>query len=90
MCWMSLCLLHFSISMSLFLSQSSGLICDPVAAVLKSATCTHTATGLENFWEWPSLFCFASLFYWDGPAVLYSLLVILPHFRQLLLHLNSK
>lgn len=36
-------------SMSLILSQSSSLICDPVTAVLKSATCTHTAPGLENF-----------------------------------------
>lgn len=44
-------LLHFSISMVLILSQSSGLICDPVAAVLKSATCSHTAASLENFGE---------------------------------------
>lgn len=51
MCWMSLCLLHFSISIILIISQSSSLICDPVAAVLKSATCTHTATSLENFGE---------------------------------------
>lgn len=51
MCRMSLCLLYFSISMILILSQSSSLICDPVAAVFKSATCTHTAASLKNSGE---------------------------------------
>lgn len=50
-CWMSLCLFHFSMNMILILSQSSSLICDPVAAVLKCATCTHTAPSLENCGE---------------------------------------
>lgn len=51
MCWMSLHLLHFSISMILIISQSSSLICDPVAAVIKSATRTHTAASLKNSGE---------------------------------------
>lgn len=50
-CWMSLCLLCFSMSVILILSQSLRLFCDPGAAVLKSATYSHTATIPENFRE---------------------------------------
>lgn len=82
LCEGSVCLLHFSISMVLILPQSSGLICDPVAAVFKSATCTHTAAGLESFGE-------VAITVPLSPYLLF-LLVIPPHFRQLLLHLNSK
>jgi len=35
----------------LILSQSLRLFCDPVAAVLESAACSHTATSLENLRE---------------------------------------
>lgn len=50
-CWMSLCLICFSISVILILSQSSRVFCDAVAAVLKSVLCSHTATSLGNFGE---------------------------------------
>lgn len=78
-------------SMSLILSQSFNLMCDPVAAVLKSATSTHTAAGLENFGEVAITvpLCLPVLLGWTCccsiVTVGYS-----PRFRQLLLHLNSK
>lgn len=72
MCWMSLCLLFFSVSVILILSQSLRLFCDTVAAVLKSVMYSHTATILENFGEATITACASlppsSLFGWDGPA----------------------
>lgn len=41
----------FSVSVFLILSQSLRVFCDPVAALLKSATYSHAATALENFRE---------------------------------------
>lgn len=68
-------------SMSLILSQSSNLICDPVAAVLKSATCTYTASGLENFGEVAITvpLCLPVLLGWTCCSIV---TVVSSHFRQ--------